>query len=53
MVKWLELGTFSVGAWVQSLVGELRSQKMHGTAEKKKKVMFILCEELFSHRVSK
>ena len=36
MVQWLGLGTFTARAWVQSLVRELRSHKMHGTAKKKK-----------------
>ena len=38
VVQWLRLGTFTAGALVQSLVGELRSHKLHGVAEKKKKV---------------
>ena len=37
MVQWLGLGTFTAAAWVQSLVGELKSCKLHGVAKKKKK----------------
>ena len=37
MVQWLELSTFTAMARVQSLVGELRSCKLHGAAKKKKK----------------
>ena len=36
MVQWLGFCTFSAGAWVQSLVRELRFHKPH--AKKKKKV---------------
>ena len=36
-VQWLGLGTFMTVAQVQSLVRELRSQKPHGAAKKKKK----------------
>ena len=32
-VKWLGLGIFTAVAWVQSLVGKLRSYKLHGTAK--------------------
>ena len=35
-VQWLGLGIFTTMAWVQSLVGELRSHEPHGVAEKKK-----------------
>ena len=35
------------GAWVQSLVGELRSHMLHGQ-KKKKKVMFTLYYSLLS-----
>ena len=34
--QWTELGVFTAGAWVQSLVGELTSNKLHATAKKKK-----------------
>ena len=37
MVWWLGFGTFTAVAWVQSLVGELRSRKQCGVAKKKKK----------------
>ena len=33
-VQWLGLGAFIAGAWVQSLVRELRSQKPQGMAKK-------------------
>ena len=36
VVQWLGLGSFTAVARVPSLVGELRSHKMHGTAKKKK-----------------
>ena len=36
-VQWLGLGTFT--AVVQYLDGELRSQKLHGAAKKKKSVL--------------
>ena len=36
VVQWLGLSTFTAGAQVQSLVGELRSCKPHGVAKKKK-----------------
>ena len=36
-VQWLGLGAFTAGAQVQSLVGELKSQKPSGAAKKKKK----------------
>ena len=35
--QWIELGVFTAGAWVQSLVGELTSNKLHATAKKKEK----------------
>ena len=41
-VQWLGLRTFTAGARVQSLVGELRSSKLRGTAKKKKKKRGIL-----------
>ena len=34
MVQWLELGTFTAVAHVQSLLGKLRSQKLISEAEK-------------------
>ena len=37
VVQWLGLGSFTAGAWVQSLVRELRSSKLHCVAKKKKK----------------
>ena len=37
MVQWLGLGTFTGRAWVQSLVGEIRSCKLRGMAKLKKK----------------
>ena len=37
-VQWLRLHTLPMqGAWIQSLVGEIRSHKPHGMAKKKKK----------------
>ena len=36
-VKWLRMHTSMHGAWVQSLVRELRSYKSHGMAKRKKK----------------
>ena len=42
MIQWLGLGTFTSGAHVQSLVGELRSCKPHKAARKK----FFLKEDL-------
>ena len=36
VVQWSELSAFTARAWVQSLVGELRSHKLHGMEEKKK-----------------
>ena len=37
VVQWLGLSTFTVGACVQSLVGELRAHMLHSAAERKKK----------------
>lgn len=37
MVQWLELGASVAGAWVQSVMRELRSSKPRGMAIKKKK----------------
>ena len=37
VVHWLEFSTFSAVAQVQSLVRELRSHKLCGTAKKKRK----------------
>ena len=34
VVHWLALCAFSAGAWVQSLVEELRDCKLYGTAKK-------------------
>ena len=43
MVQWLGLSAFPAVAQVQSLVRELRSFKLQGAAEKKKKILgFIL-----------
>ena len=36
-VQWLGLSTFTAAAWVQSLVGEVRSRKLFSEAKKKKK----------------
>ena len=36
MVQWLGLHAFTAGAWLPSLVGELRSLKLWCTAKKKK-----------------
>ena len=35
MVQWLGLGAFTAGAWVRSMVGELRSHKPHSEGGKK------------------
>ena len=35
VVPWLGLGALAVGDWVQSLVRELRSRELCGTAQKK------------------
>ena len=37
VVQWLGLGIFTTMAWVQSLVLELRSYKLHGKSKKWKK----------------
>ena len=37
VVQWLGLGGFTAGAWVWSLVGELRSCNLYDLAKKKKK----------------
>ena len=37
VVEWLELCSFTATAWIHSLVGELRSCKLYGKTEKKKK----------------
>ena len=36
-VQWLRMHTSMHGAWVRSLVRELRSYKSHGMAKRKKK----------------
>ena len=33
-VQWLQLGSFTSGSWVQSLVRELRSHKLRSAARK-------------------
>ena len=38
VVQWLGRGTFTA-TWVQSLVWELKSQKLHSTAKKKKSII--------------
>ena len=35
-LQWLGLGAFTAGARVQSLIGELRSRKLHGVAPQNK-----------------
>ena len=35
--QWIELGVFTAGAWVQSLIGELTSNKLNATAKKRKR----------------
>ena len=48
-VQWLGFGAFPDVAWVRSLVGELRSCKSLGTAqkkEKKKKVLISLIQRV-------
>ena len=49
-IQWLRLGAFTVGAWVQSLVRELRSHMLCGMAKKKKKSCANVrcCYHLFS-----
>ena len=42
VVQWLGLGGFTPGAWLWSLVGELRYHKPHDAAKKKKKKFFSL-----------
>ena len=37
MVQWLEFSELTARAWVQSLVGELRSHKLSSKVKKKKK----------------
>ena len=37
-VQWLGLGAFTAVAWVQSLVGELRSRKPHSATKKTKTI---------------
>ena len=37
VVQWLGLCAFTAVAWVQSLIGELRSHKLLSTAKKKKR----------------
>ena len=44
VVWWLGLGVFTAKAWVQSLVGELRSHKPCGVAEE-----MSLCDESLKH----
>lgn len=41
MVQWLELGASVAGAWVQSVMRELRSSKLLGMAIKKKKTRIL------------
>ena len=38
VVQWSGLSTFTAGAWVQSLMEELRSQKPQDVAKKKKRM---------------
>lgn len=38
-VQWLGLGSFTVGAKIQSLTGELRSCKMRGIAKKRNLIL--------------
>ena len=40
VVPWLGLGTFTAMAWVQLLVGELRSCKLCDVSNKKTKLIF-------------
>ena len=42
VVRWLELGPFTAGSWVQFLVGELRSCKPRGAAPVPQKHLFRL-----------
>ena len=39
VVQWLVLGAFTAGARVPSLVGELRSRKLHGVAKRNNKFL--------------
>ena len=38
--QWLGLSTFTAMAWAQSLVGELRSCKLQGTAKNREKFIY-------------
>ena len=53
MVQWLRLRAFTAGAQVQSLVRELKSQKLHGVAKKKKKKKKIEHENPFTAVLSR
>ena len=50
-VQWLRIGTFIAVAWVQSLVGELRSHKLHNSAKNNNnnKNLHILTAEMILH----
>ena len=48
MVQWLGLSVFI--AWVQYLVGELRSCKLHGMAKKKERKKGRKLKEIFYHQ---
>ena len=41
MAQWIGLCAFTDVSWVQSLVRELRSYKLHGIAKKKKKMWYV------------
>ena len=41
-IQWLRLHTFTPGAWVQSLVRELRSHKPHSAEKKKIKLIHLI-----------
>ena len=48
-VQWLRIGTFTAVAWVQSLVGELRSCKLHNSAKNNNKNLHILTADMILH----
>ena len=53
-VQWLGLGVLTARPQVLSLIGDLRSCKLHITVKKKKMVIFILCEfHLSEKRITK
>ena len=47
VAQWIGLCAFTAVSWVQSLVRELRSYKLHGIAKKKKKD--VVCIYVYTH----